>query len=611
MSRKWLKGPESIRDQLQLLNADTRLNVSAVKGASQTVNDPITGHVSIDSGVGQIQYFDKTRIYSRDKYGAPIKAIGIPGNFIESATPGSGIATPTPPPQLPLPAFKGKPVKKVNIHVGVPFYMDEIAANWLVNGRANVWADNSWNFESTNGPASLQNYNSGSSYARGTNVLLNNDRNFVYTASPPIGQNSVPAGNAPNPTGDTNFWLKKPALTYDPERMRNTGHGHGDSKFILAKTLKDLVDVGVDYIRVQQRSNPPSLEDGEKWELPESDVGYFSTVILNDLPDNLVGPNGISLAFWIQSTGYSSTRGNWNKDNSYVEGETAIDNTTNNRLYVVKEGETVTPSNISPRDNTDQWEAVPMPAEWENLASLYTNSLYRNKVFSFMHTPNFGDTTPRRLALVYAHEGGILGGTGAIGFNTHRFWLRQFAAQLVDDSDGFFEGVAFIARNSEPPTVADEETFTGGRFSYDDDWTAARVLLLRGDYEGWDASWNEVKPIADGGKPRLERTMQGLYDNFGTFNGSRENGESRRVYVVPASLVSVAPHPSGFYYPGHSPELFSKFIARVIEHIQEGNGYPILDLANAGELAEMGAGMFVNNLNLYAYLDAAAENLLA
>ncbi|WP_230341649.1 hypothetical protein [Methylobacillus arboreus] len=583
--------------------------VARLKGAFKFApfnTDNFTGQTSVDSGSEFVQVFDKTKIYTRDAYRSPLKAIGIPGNFIESATSGTVVATPTPAPQLPLPKFKGKPAKKVDILVGVPFYMDEVQANWLIKGAANVWSDDSWNFESTDGLATLRNYDIDSSFSRGTNVLLNNDRNLVYTANPPMGQNWVPAGHAPNPAGDNEYWLKKPALSYDPERHRNTGHGHGDSKFMLAKTLKDLADVGVDYIRVQQRTNPPLLADGERWEVPETNYSYFTTVILNDLPSDLVGPNGIQPVFWIQSTGYTASRGGWNKDSSYTTAETSIDNTTNHRLYRVRGGQAVSPNEPSPSNNPTKWELVPMPPEWVNLASVYANSLYRNKVMSFMHTPaaNFSDRTPRRLALVYAHEGGQLGGTDTIGFNTFRFWLREFSAKLVVDSGGFFEGVAFLARNSIAPTVADGVTYSNGCISYDDDWNAARILLLRGDYEGWGASFAETQ------KPRLERSMQGLYDNFGTFNGNMANGQSRRVYVVPASLVSVAPHPSGFYYPGHSPELFSKFIARAIVRIQAGNGYPILDLANAGELAEMGAGMYVNNLNFYAYLDAAAENLL-
>lgn len=609
MSRKWLKGPESIRDQLELLNANTRLNVTAVNGAAQMVYVPQAAIIGTD---GNMLLWDKTRVYSKDYDTGVIKSVGIAGNIIEMNVEGSGVVgetVSTPGMQAPMPRLKPR-AKKHQFNVGSYLYMDDGLRYTLATNLAqNFWYSGLPYFESTGGHP-VNEYNSSTSYVPGQHVWLGTRDNLFMCHANSTGVSPVVGQDTPN-------WLPKPPLKYYPDRHYNIGHFHGDGPTDLAYLFRDSWDSGADFAILQPKGEggyPPVLSDGVAWSAGVTSAqGYLKAAFVDVPIVGLGGETDFRLATWLphSGTGTTVTNGHFSATASYMAGQSVINSISggDNVAYVVREGETVSAGSGRPDQNLAQWETIPIPTTWQGVFSLICNSRYRKKYAYINHTPanisKFPDREIRKLAVVYIHDASTL--RDAAGLGTYRRWLRLASAHIRDNSGGEFDGIAVFARNSISPLVADGVSY-GGLLDYDADWqnttnsTFHRVLHLRADYEGIAASYT-ITTI-----PRLERKMQDVTDSFPSYNPATSAGhaESRRVFLAQTSYTSIAPHPSSFYAPGHSPKVYHGLLSKIVSYNQSGGGYPHCIMnGQLNERNESGPGVACNNQDGFGYIDAS------
>lgn len=104
------------------------------------------------------------------------------------------------------------------------------------------------------------------------------------------------------------------------------------------------------------------------------------------------------------------------------------------------------------------------------------------------------------------------------------------------------------------------------------------------------------------------KSYQELVDNYDL---SRLDPVQKRRTVgnVMTSALSKAPHPSRWNYPGHSPELFQRWVTKAVRQIEKNEMPRILTVYNVSEWAEGGPGLVPNMQDGFRYLEALKEGV--
>ncbi len=531
------------------------------------------------NGIGQITVSGKYNVpLQRDKllaYGqvnGVLETIGIAANWIERKVL-SHEDDPTAPAQLrPCPEWEPKQIRPEWLLLSCPFFYNDFGLTYTLKNQytAKVWYDWSWNYQSING------YN---------------------------GQG------------------------YYPDRHPAIGWFHGDDPLALSWLVYDLLEAGHNGVILQQRSNLPTDHSSGTWDQPTSILHWVYQMFTNV---KNIGPGKMQLALWLPQTdspatdaqgtgstskyrpntvtwtqsssgGWSPSGGNWLftteggiqiSTQPYASGSTVRNSVSDNRLYRVIEGHTAIAGTRAPHINTADWEPVPLESEWNQLGQFYIDHYEKILTVTFQS---------KRLALFYIHDVQVLASdSSGIGRGTYRAWLRALSEKLK--ISGHWDGVLIQQRNSLSPSTSGGVTYPTGQLNYDSAWVDDGVYLLRGDYEGIDASNAETL------KPFGQRSYKGLIDNFGTFSAvSKEWGAERRAYTIPTSLVTLPPHSSTFNYQGHAPALFQMFTTKVLKKIRADNSFPGVFFYNVMEPAEGGPGLFINMQDGPGYLNATRD----
>ena len=367
---------------------------------------------------------------------------------------------------------------------------------------------------------------------------------------------------------------------YYPDRHPSLGWYQGDNANALSWQVKWMMEAGCTWAVLQQRVT--TLDTGT-W-ATASNLQHWLYQLYTNVP--AVASGAFKTALWVpqsDSTGASAlapSNGNWSSVTAYTIGQTAINTAFDNRQYTALTNNT----NKQPNSNPSDWAVRAIPSNWTGLATFCAG-----RATSIKTITRAGKT----YAVVYFFEGEVCRSTWGSG--TFRNWLQDLGAAF-NTANAAWDGVAVLVRNSPAPSVCDGVAGTGV-INYDTAETN-RAFLLRADYNGTDASSGAAA------------SYQGLIDAFPTFSATaKAEARQRRVYSISTSLKSVAPHPSTFNYPGHTPEKFAAFIAKARGEVTAGRGYPLLLINNVSEWAESGPGLQPNQQDGFGYLTALRNAL--
>ncbi len=176
-------------------------------------------------------------------------------------------------------------------------------------------------------------------------------------------------------------------------------------------------------------------------------------------------------------------------------------------------------------------------------------------------------------AAVYVFEGETLAykwsGSNALNSSFASF-LKAMATRMRKTGRGY-DGIAVLARHNWKMTEAERA-----------DLEAAGVYNFTSFYSETNSSGNTYGDLVDNWNPPTTRRM---------------------IIGVPTSQKSSA-HPSNWNYPGTTPKLFERWLAKAVTFAQ-GNDLPrIVTLYNVSEWAEGGPGLQPNMKDGFGYLQA-------
>lgn len=376
-----------------------------------------------------------------------------------------------------------------------------------------------------------------------------------------------------------NFKSQSAGYTYYPDRHPMLGWYHGEDLQTLAWQAKWLLQHGVDYTILQTGAASAVVPNTATWNTTAS-IDYWAYQLFNNV--NNVSSSGLKLSLWLPYSIPGVTTGvvNWVSANAYIIGNITKDSTANKMYTAITNHSGVT---TRPGLDATNWVATPMPSEWADLVTLYNT--YKTKIATF-----YRNGTAKTYAIVYLFECETL--RANILTDTFNAWMAELGTAM-NSANPSWDGVCVIARNSSSPYICDGVSY-GGAVNYDTLETN-RCLLVRGDYEGMDASYG------------VSNSYQSVIDTFPTFNASRGWATSRRAYGVANSSLTVPPHGSSFNKVGHSPTKFKEMMQKVLAKQKADNSIPLLTIYNVSEWAEGGPGLQPNKQDGFGYLTALKE----
>lgn len=379
-----------------------------------------------------------------------------------------------------------------------------------------------------------------------------------------------------------NFKSQSAGFNYYQDRHPMLGWYHGEDLQTLAWQSKWLLQHGVDYSILQTGNAQSSVPNTATWNTSAS-LDYWAYQLFNNV--NNVSSSGLKLSLWLpySITGKTISIATWASAGTYTIGDIRIDTTAQRQYTAITNHSGLT---TRPALDATNWVATPMPSEWADLVTLYNT--YKTKIATF-----YRSGTAKTYAIVYLHscEAEL---RAPIYTGTFNAWMAELGSAM-NSANPSWDGVCVIARNSSSPAICDGVSY-GGVVNYDTLETN-RCLLVRGDYEGIEASYG------------ASASYQSLIDTYPAFNGSYGYGQSRRAYGVPTSSLTVPPHGSSFNKVGHSPTKFKEMMQKVLAKQKADNSIPLLTIYNVSEWAEGGPGLQPNKQDGFGYLTALKESI--
>lgn len=522
-------------------------------------------------------------------------SIGLKGNLEEKET----VADPTiyttienvkvmQPPTIVIQANKVHP----DITFGAYWYNDfgmdytrQSASAWK------GWYDWRWNFKHTNGYRITTQYNASTTYSADGNTFVRYN-GVLYKSRTLESGTAANVGRTPpsNPT----YWVLVPEPQYWEDREPMLGWYRGDDPMVLGWQVKWLVDAGIDYVVLQQRTTLPTTHSTGTWNQPAA-VNHWTYQLFTNVAG--VGGNGLKLAMWLPTNGYGATGNAATPTPAGVGYSPSVAYETGNtvRTYggagynIIMYTALQASTGQQPRtEGSVYWTPSPMPEDWRAYVSFYAT--YKDKIATVTRNG-------KKYAILYMHETEVL--RSGIGTQTLVNWTQTLGAEM-NAAVPEWDGVALLMRNSPAPRQADGVTYATGSATLNyDELEANRVYVIRGDYDSRTSTNSAVG------------SYQSKIDSFPSYSSEAVGrAPQRHAPCVATSVYAVPPHPSAgaatFNFPGHTPELYKKWLRKVLDWMLENNS-KMLMIYNVAEWAEGGPGLQPNKQDGFGYIDATRQ----